>query len=88
MPCPNQFDPDFGGACCCNCKHRVEDFWHCTTHPVRESRECRCSEPKGWICLGEWIQGGNAHSGWSEHGLCEMHDYTELYLNSTAHAGA
>jgi len=57
------------GSCCCNCRWHVEDFHHCTTVPDRKG--CVCSEHKGWICMAE---GDRAHSGWSEHGMCEMHE--------------
>ena len=67
--------------CCCNCKHRVQDFHHCTTVtiPLDLQRKCHCNEPKGWICMGEIAQGGTrAYSGWTEHGECEMHEYKEV----------
>ena len=60
------------GSCCCNCANHYEDRHHCTTKPNRENG-CCCSEHKGWICLISF-EGEKpiAHSGWSEHGMCEM----------------
>jgi hypothetical protein len=61
------------GSCCCNCKNHYEDFNHCTTGG-KNGNGGVCSEHKGWIrlisCEGETPR---AHSGWSEHGMCEMH---------------
>lgn len=57
--------------CCCTCKHHLQDFHHCTTKPGRQPGTCVCSEPKGWICMPPDFD--RAHSGWSEHGLCELH---------------
>ena len=59
--------PTFG-SCCCGCMYHVEDFHHCTT--VEGSDHCVCSEHKGWICMPPDSPG--AHSGWGEHGLCEL----------------
>ena len=56
------------GRCCCGCRYHVEDFHHCTT--VKETPNCVCSDHKGWICMPPDFHG--AHSGWSEHGLCEL----------------
>lgn len=70
--------PTFGD-CCCTCENHYEDFYHCTTSPKPDSydennHKCVCSTHKGWICLismeGEKPR---AHSGWSEHGLCECY---------------
>lgn len=58
------------GSCCCNCRWHIEDFHHCTTVEDRGGK-CVCSEPKGWICMSPE---GHAHSGWTEHGMCEMHE--------------
>ena len=64
-------DGDRGCAekyCCCGCRWHIEDFHHCTT--VAERDECVCSQHKGWICMPP--ESERAHSGWSEHGMCEM----------------
>jgi hypothetical protein len=74
--------------CCCNCKHHLEDFHHCTTVIGRNPGErCYCGDSKGWICLGEIAcdpLNGRAHSGWSEHGECELHEYKEVVIESKA----
>ena len=63
MPCDKN--------CCCNCLNHFEDWKHCCTEPDRKSGDrCVCSELKGWICMTD---GTRAHSGWSEHGICELH---------------
>ena len=54
--------------CCCGCRWHIEDFHHCTT--VAESGGCVCSQHKGWICMSP--ESERAHSGWGEHGMCEM----------------
>ena len=61
------------GDCCCNCVHHIEDFHHCTTSwKLRENKGgCVCSVHKGWICNPDE---DTAYSGWSEHGMCEMHE--------------
>ena len=66
------------GRCCCNCRFRLTDNHHCTTSPdlVAELGRCVCSLPKGFICAPPEFD-GRVHSGWSEHGLCEMHDYRD-----------
>ena len=57
------------GECCCNCGNHHKDFHHpCTTGK-------ECTTQKGWICIIDEKGDGMdlwAHSGWSEHGLCEM----------------
>lgn len=65
-----------GGRCCCNCKYHIKDFQHCTTNRtlMDKKKACICSIPKGWICLAPEFDG--AFSGWSEHGMCEMHEFT------------
>lgn len=75
-PCPNK------DRCCCNCRYHVEDFYHCSATQGTEaeslrtmSGKCVCNQHRGWICIGMLVQGGNAHSGWSEHGMCEIHDW-------------
>lgn len=75
-PCPNK------DQCCCNCQYHIEDFYHCTTAAGTEaetekalSGRCVCHQPRGWICIGMMVseEGGRAYSGWSEHGMCELH---------------
>lgn len=62
------------GACCCNCKHHLADYHHCTTAPeLRETHKgCVCGIQKGWICRPPEFD-GRCYSGWTEHGICEMH---------------
>ena len=64
----------FKDKCCCNCQHHLQDFYHCTTDWQRHISEqrCICNEPKGWICASEAVENGHYHSGWTEHGMCEM----------------
>lgn len=64
---------EHGGRCCCNCRFHLRDYHHCTTVQPPPMR-CVCSEPKGWICSPPEFEGA-AYSGWSEHGMCEMHDF-------------
>jgi hypothetical protein len=70
--------------CCCNCKHHLKDFHHCTTVEGRKKGDpCYCNDPKGWICMGEIAcdpENGRAHSGWGEHGECELHEYVEVVV--------
>jgi hypothetical protein len=33
---------------------------------------CVCGIAKGWICAPP--ESDRAHSGWTEHGICEMHE--------------
>ena len=64
--------------CCCTCANHHEDFHHCTTNADLRNQQpkepgksaCICNIHKGWVCF---IPGGRLHSGWSEHGICEMH---------------
>jgi hypothetical protein len=56
------------GRCCCGCLYHIDDFHHCSTVPDRNG--CVCSQHKGWICFDQ--ESKRAHSGWDEHGLCEM----------------
>ena len=68
----------FHGCCCCNCKNHLEDFHHCTTLPKPEGVEgCVCSTHKGWICRMGFDDSNEVryHSGWAEHGMCEMHTH-------------
>lgn len=70
-------------ACCCTCRYLLRDYHHCTTpegSALRDSdpaNKCVCSVPRGWICAGFILSGedptAGVHSGWGEHGLCEMH---------------
>lgn len=66
--------------CCCNCRFHLADFRHCTTVNRRPGEGCVCSQPRGWICAMPAMipnYGGRAHSGWREHGMCEMHTRPE-----------
>jgi len=36
--------------------------------------KCVCDLPKGYICAAPEFK-GTAHSNWTEHGMCEMHDF-------------
>ena len=72
----NCYKEQFHGCCCCNCKNHLEDFHHCTTLPKPEGVEgCVCSTHKGWICRMGFDDSNDVryHSGWAEHGMCEMH---------------
>jgi len=62
------------GSCCCNCLYHLRDNYHCTTAPELRTEKggCVCGEQKGWICAPPEFE-GTAHSGWTEHGMCEMH---------------
>lgn len=64
----------WNNKCCCNCGNHLEDFYHCTTNPRPDGVEgCVCSVHKGWICSIVFDDGtARNHSGWSEHGMCEM----------------
>lgn len=64
--------------CCCNCKHHLADFHHCTTSKAlrEEKKTCVCSIQKGWICAAPEFEG--VFSGWTEHGMCEMHDLNNV----------
>lgn len=69
------FKEDWNGCCCCNCGNHLEDFYHCTTLPKPKGVEgCVCSTHKGWICKSKFEDSDKVkyHSGWSEHGMCEM----------------
>lgn len=66
---------EWRGKCCCTCKYRLEDFYHCTTAAHAEPGKCVCSEHKGWVCAPE--ETDRVYSGWTEHGLCEMHCFKE-----------
>lgn len=68
--------PIWGDCCCCNCKHHIRDYHHCTTTGRTADGQCSCSLPRGWICMPPEFS-GTAHSGWTEHGMCEMHDREE-----------
>ncbi len=69
--------------CCCTCKHRLTDYHHCTTTGVvgdksalkNGEEDCVCSHQRGYICAaGLALDSKNprVHSGWSEHGMCEL----------------
>lgn len=70
-------------ACCCNCRYHLRDYHHCTTpegsllRSEKYDNKCVCSVPRGWVCAAFWFAekpgDGRVHSGWGEHGLCEMH---------------
>jgi hypothetical protein len=66
---------EWKGRCCCTCRWHIEDFHHCTTIDRSKfaDKDCVCSLHKGWICFP--LAEGRAHSGWTEHGICEMHDF-------------
>lgn len=67
---------NFNGSCCCNCENHLKDYHHCTTNPKPEGVDgCVCSVQKGWICKITFPDTNETfyHSGWPEHGLCEMH---------------
>ena len=55
------------GMCCCTCKHRLDDH----SHPCTDGKSIM--EHRGYICRPPESD-GRAFSGWSEHGLCEMHE--------------
>lgn len=58
--------PRWRGKCCCSCRHHLRDH----SHPSTDGG--RVTQPRGWVCAPpEW---SGVHSGWSEHGLCEMWD--------------
>jgi len=74
-PCEKQ---QHHGRCCCNCRHHARDYHHCGTSPELRSdaQPCVCMVPKGWVCALERDTGGDrVHSGWSEHGLCDGHEF-------------
>ena len=96
IECYEGWTKDLGntqGRCCCNCKYHVEDFWACVTidriayaieHDVAAPKGCVCSLHKGWICTGT----GRAHSGWKEHGMCEVHEWRqEMEINDETEIG-
>ena len=62
-------------ACCCNCKYHIKDFWHCTTHPDKNTNGCKCNDQRGWICYVSDMKGADAYSNWPEHGCCELHSF-------------
>ena len=66
-------------ACCCTCQFHVRDYHHCTTAwdirlaleaAIPEFKGCVCNIPKGWVCMPP--ESKRVHSGWPEHGLCEL----------------
>lgn len=71
-------------SCCCNCRYHLRDYHHCATKEGSALRMafgndngCVCSVARGWVCAGFVLSGedptAGVHSGWGEHGLCEMH---------------
>lgn len=70
-------------SCCCTCRFHIRDYHHCTTPEGSKLRKetgnkCVCSVTRGWICAGFLLSGDDSpecgvHSGWGEHGMCEMH---------------
>ncbi len=64
--------PEYG-KCCCSCAGRATDYHHCCTNQElrKETGGCVCSIPKGFLCLVPEMD-GRVHSGWTEHGICEM----------------
>lgn len=70
-------------SCCCNCRFHLRDYHHCTTmegwllRSEQYANKCVCAVPKGWVCAGFVMSGespgAGVHSGWGEHGMCEMH---------------
>jgi hypothetical protein len=64
---PGCYEPEHRGRCCCNCRYRLLD----RSHPLTDGG--RITHQRGWICKKPELNG--AFSGWSEHGLCEMHNH-------------
>ena len=56
----------WGDRCCCTCRYRLED----RSHPSTDKGSVL--QQRGWICAADSVV---AFSGWSEHGLCEMHAF-------------
>jgi len=93
---PHPDDNFARGECCCNCEHQLKDYWQCTTvdQDWRDDYEaakgekppqCVCNIVKGYICVPPgFIKNGRrtAHSNWSEHGMCEMHERRILRDNN------
>lgn len=72
------------GRCCCNCEYHLVDYHHCTTIDRQAVAAqtgslpfvgCVCLIPKGWICCPPDDENKMCYSGWSEHGMCEMHQF-------------
>ena len=63
-------------ACCCNCRYLLTDYHHCTT-TGQVNNKCVCGIPRGFICTAGLSEEGRVHSGWGEHGICEMHEPKE-----------
>lgn len=80
--CKKRWPPNSADRCCCNCAFHLRDYHHCTVTAGREEtrartgKQCVCSEPRGWVCATP-SGDGRVFSGWSEHGLCERHEYAE-----------
>lgn len=60
------YAPEYQGRCCCNCRYHLRDH----SHPLTNGGVI--SQQRGWICDPPELD--MAFSGWSEHGMCEMHD--------------
>ncbi len=60
----------FHGRCCCTCRHRLTDY----SHPCTDGKSV--VEARGFICAAPELFDGSsgAHSGWTEHGICECHE--------------
>lgn len=69
MPCNKDNLPGIG-QCCCNCLYHIPDMGH----PGTDGKSI--STQRGWTCtvglFTELSQNPYIHSGWSEHGGCEM----------------
>lgn len=59
--------PENRGYCCCSCRYHMADH----SHPLTDGGNVLVR--RGWICHPPEF--GFAFSGWSEHGLCEMHEF-------------
>jgi hypothetical protein len=60
------YAPEHHGRCCCNCRYHLRDH----SHPLTDGG--RITAQRGWLCSPPELDA--AFSGWSEHGMCEMHD--------------
>ena len=67
------YDPEVR-QCCCACRYRLTDYFHCSTAPAfrRSHGACICGFIKGYICQPPEFD-GRAYSQWPEHSVgCEM----------------
>lgn len=48
---------------------------HASAKADKEHDGCVCNQHKGWICRTTFEDSKEVryHSGWSKHGMCEMH---------------